>query len=338
MKRTFRFGVQVIVLLSLMLVLVTASGCNFLPVEEEELAPPLMQPAKIEYKTEPAQRGTLIQQLRLSGSFQPEVQLSLSFEDQGGRLKEKHVRLGQEVKAGDLIAELDSGTVGFNIELQEIEIEKSKLNISQLRENKAGYYAIRRAQLDLEQQELRLANLQRQLAATQIVAPFDGEITYIISTSIGEYINAYQIVAKVADTRQLVLVTTNDKASELPVGAEVVIEFQKEELTGEVIGNPSTLFNDPNEYLRKAAVIKVKGELPAKATLGSDARIVYVQDKREDVLILPRRQINLMSGRRYVNVLEDGVRVEKDVEIGLMTDTEAEIIKGIDEGDLVIVN
>ena len=45
-----------------------------------------------------------------------------------------------------------------------------------------------------------------------------------------------------------------------------------------------------------------------------------------------------MSGRRYVNVLEDGVRVEKDVEIGLMTDTEAEIIKGIDEGDLVIVN
>ena len=104
MKRTFRFGVQVIVLLSLMLVLVTASGCNFLPVEEEELAPPLMQPAKIEYKTEPAQRGTLIQQLRLSGSFQPEVQLSLSFEDQGGRLKEKHVRLGQEVKAGDLIA------------------------------------------------------------------------------------------------------------------------------------------------------------------------------------------------------------------------------------------
>jgi hypothetical protein len=44
---------------------------QFLPVEEEELAPPLMQPAKIEYKTEPAQRGTLIQQLRLSGSFSP---------------------------------------------------------------------------------------------------------------------------------------------------------------------------------------------------------------------------------------------------------------------------
>jgi hypothetical protein len=39
----------------------------------------------------------------------------------------------------------------------------------------------------------------------------------------------YQIVAKVADTSEMVLVTTNDKASELPIGAEVEIEFQKDE-------------------------------------------------------------------------------------------------------------
>jgi UDP-3-O-[3-hydroxymyristoyl] glucosamine N-acyltransferase len=104
------------------------------------------------------------------------------------------------------------------------------------------------------------------------------------------------------------------------------------------VANPSTLFNDPDERLRKAAIIKISAMLPEKVKLGSHARITFVQDIRENVIILPRSQINLMSGRRYVNVLEDGVRVEKDVEIGLMTDTEAEIIKGLDEGDLVIVN
>lgn len=337
MKRKWHL-LQILIITVLMGAVILATGCNILPEEEEELAPPLMQPAKIEYKTEPAARGTLIQQLRLSGSFAPETQESLSFEEQGGRLKIKHVRLGQAVKAGDLIAELDSGSINYQIELQEIEIEKNKLTISQLREGNAGYYAIRRAQLDLQQQEMRLENLHEQLAATQVVAPFDGEVTYIISTSIGEYISAYQIVAKVADTSQLVLVTTSDKASDLPIGAEVTVEFQKEELIGEVIANPSSLFNDPDERLRKAAIVRIAGELPEKMTLGSDARIVYVQDKREDVIILPRKQINLMSGRRYVNVLEDGIRVEKDVEIGLMTDTEAEIIKGLEEGDLVIVN
>jgi RND family efflux transporter MFP subunit len=314
------------------------AACTFLPMEEEELAPPLMQPAKIEYKTEAAQRGTLIQQIRLSASFYPELQRSLSFEKQGGRLKEKHVRLGQVVKAGDVIAELDSATLAYQITIQEIEVQKSQLTVDQLRANRADTYSQKRAKLDLEQQKLRLADLEQQLAATRILAPIDGEITYIISTSIGEYINAYQIVAKIADTSGLVLVTTADKASELPIGAQVTVEFQRQELVGEVVANPSSLFNDPDERLRKAAIVRITSELPEAVAMGKDARIVYVQAQRDDVIILPRTQINLMSGRRYVNVLEDGVRVEKDVEIGLMTDTEAEIIKGLAEGDLVIVN
>jgi hypothetical protein len=78
--------------------------------------------------------------------------------------------------------------------------------------------------------------------------------------------------------------------------------------------------------------------MPDDIKLGSSVRITYVEEERNDVLVLPRNRINLMSGRRYVNVLEDGVRVEKDVEVGLMTDTEAEIINGLEEGDLVITN
>lgn len=314
-----------------------AAGCHFLPEEEEELAPPLMQPAKIEYKTEPAKRGTLILQLSMSGSFSPEIQRALSFE-QGGRLKEKYVRLGQKVTEGELLIEQDSGDLLYQIALQELELEKSKLTVSQLRANQADTYTIRRAQLDLKQQELRLDYLQKQLKATQITSPIDGEITYVTSVSIGEYLNAHQIVVKVADLKELVLVTTNEKASELPIGAEVTVEFQKKEYKGEVVANPSTLFNDPDERLHKAAIIKILEPLPEDVILGSDARITYIQDIRENVIVLPRKQINLMSGRRYVNVLEDGIRVEKDVEVGLMTDTEAEIIKGLEEGDLVIVN
>lgn len=338
MKSFLRKAVNLTVVLVILTTSLLVGGCSFLPVEEEELAPPLMQPAKIEYKTEPVKLGTLIQQIRLSGTFYPEVTKSLSFEKQGGRLMAVHARMGQVVKAGDLIAELDSGSLANSIAIQEIEVQKSQLTVDQLRAAKADSYTQKRAKLDLQQQQLRLADMQLQLEATRIISPIDGEITYMISTSIGEYVNSYQIVTKVADTSSLVLITTADKASDLPVGAIVTVEFQKEELTGEVVANPSTLFNDPNENLQKAAIVRITGEMPAKATLGSDARIIYVQEKRENVIVLPRTQINLMSGRRYVNVLEDGVRVEKDVEIGLMTDTEAEIVKGLEEGDLVIVN
>jgi membrane fusion protein, macrolide-specific efflux system len=66
--------------------------------------------------------------------------------------------------------------------------------------------------------------------------------------------------------------------------------------------------------------------------------IHYIKQKRENVLIVSRSYINTMSGRYYVNVLEDGVRVERDIEIGLMTATEVEIVDGIDEDDLIIIN
>lgn len=317
---------------------VLTSSCNFLPTEEEELAPPLMQPAKIEYKTEPVVLGTLVQQIRMTGTFTAESTKALSFENLGGRLKAMNVRLGEAVKAGDLLVELDSGSIEYQIKMQEIEIEKGNLTISQLKASKADKYSMKRAQLDLEQQEMQLAELQRQMDATRILSPIDGEIIYITSTSIGEYINAYEIVCKVADTSSLVLVTRSDKSGELPIGAKVSVEYLKQEYTGEIVANPSTLFNDPDENLRKSAIIRLDSGVPAKASLGTDARLVYVQERRENVIVLPRTQINLMSGRRYVNVLEDGIRVEKDVEVGLTTDTEAEIIKGLAVGDLVIIN
>lgn len=330
--------ISMLIVILLFLTAGMISSCGFLPEEEEILAPPLMEPARIEYRTRPVERGTLIQQVRMSGSFNPEVQQALSFEKQGGRIKEVHVRAGNMVEAGDLLIELDSGPLEMQITLQEIEVEKVKLTISQLRANQAESYSVRRAELDLRQQEIRLEDLQIQLEDTKIYAPFAGSVTYITSQSIGEYVGAYQVVARIADTSSLVLVTISDRAADLPIGAEVDIEYNRENYRGEVIANPSSLFNDPDERLRRAAIVRLLDETPENPRLGSDARITYIQETREDVLIVSRNHINLMSGRRYVNVLEDGIRVEKDVEIGLMTDTDAEIISGLEEGDLIIVN
>jgi macrolide-specific efflux system membrane fusion protein len=314
------------------------SGCSLFPAEEEKLAPPLMQPAKIEYSTITATRGSLVLQLRLTGKFYPENQQSLSFEKQGGRLKSLRVTNGDIVKKGDLIAQLDSGSIVSSIEIQALEVDKSQLSLSQMRANGADSYSVKKAQLDLQQQQIRLKDLQRQLEATQIFAPIDGQVTYLISTDIGEYVNAYQTVTRIADISRLVLQVTGENAADLPIGAGVTIEFNKMTFDGIVTANPTSLISDPDEQIRKSAFISFAGIWPAEASLGQSADVVYVQEKREDVLFLPRAYINIMSGRHYVNVLEDGVRVEKDVEIGLLTETEAEIIKGIDADDRIIIN
>ncbi|HBP37595.1 MAG TPA: efflux transporter periplasmic adaptor subunit [Clostridiales bacterium] len=338
MNGFFRTYAKLLVLLLIMAACLLPSACSLLPEEEEELAPPLVQPATIAYKTEAVTRGTLISELKMGASFVPEIQESLSFQKQGGRLKKVYVKYGQDIKAGDLLAELDAESLLSAIRIQEINVEKSQLALSKLQTDGASSYDIKIARLNLKQQQYSLDDMNQQYAATQIFAPFDGEVVYATSASSGDYINAYQTVVKVANTTALLLVTTADDASDLPIGAMVSVEFQKQVLTGEVVANPTTLFNDPIESLRDAAIIRIQGDNPKEAEMGDSARIIYVIEKRENVLILKRSLINLMSGRRYVNVLEDGVRVEKDVEIGLQTDTEAEIVNGLEEGDLVIVN
>ncbi|NCC49131.1 MAG: efflux RND transporter periplasmic adaptor subunit [Clostridia bacterium] len=337
MKRKHYSGLilNLIILLTGSLLL---TGCQFLPREEEPLAPPLMQPATIEYRTRPVERGDLIEQVRMSGAFVPETQQALSFEKQGGRLKAIHVRIGELVEADQLLMELDSEQLETQIAMTRLDVERAEINLAQAKQS-GDRYTVRRAEIDHEQQVMRLADMEKQLEATRIYAPFAGQVTYLSSALIGEYVNAYQLMVKVADLNRLVIVTTSSDANSLPIGATVDIEYDKKTIQAEVIANPGSLYNDPDENMRKAAIMHLPGDqIPEDVKAGVSVRITYVLQQRDDVLVVPRSYINLMSGRRYVNVLEDGIRVEKDVEIGLTTDTEAEIIKGLAEGDLVIIN
>ena len=55
-------------------------------------------------------------------------------------------------------------------------------------------------------------------------------------------------------------------------------------------------------------------------------------------MITARNVVRNYMGRRYVQVLEDGLKKERDVQVGLETSTDVEIIKGLEEGEEVVVN
>jgi multidrug efflux pump subunit AcrA (membrane-fusion protein) len=338
MKGPKQKNVRWLAALIMILASLLAAGCNFLPAEEEILEPPMVEPSKVEYKTKPVERGNLVSQVNMSGFFFSNKQQSLSFEKTSGRLNDVYVKIGDNVKAGDVIADLEASSLVMQIQLQEINVEKSKLSLAQLRANNADYYSIKRAQLDLEQQQIQLDDMNKQMAATKIVATIDGQIIYLTSLAKGDWVNAFQEVARIADLGDLLLYTAFGQGGDLPIGVTVSVTYKKETYTGEVIANKTTMADDPNEKLRNAAIVRIQGGNPADAELGLDASVVYILAQRENVLILQRSLVQQMFGRRYVNVLEDGVRVEKDVEIGLTTDTEVEIVKGLNEGDLVITN
>jgi macrolide-specific efflux system membrane fusion protein len=61
-----------------------------------------------------------------------------------------------------------------------------------------------------------------------------------------------------------------------------------------------------------------------------------VLEEAEDVLYVPFNTVKKANNRVFVYVLEDGVRMIRDIEIGLEGNMLTEIVSGLFEGEIVI--
>ena len=120
---------------------------------------------------------------------------------------------------------------------------------------------------------------------------------------------------------------------------QVEVTIDKEVYEGEVIQCPDDVPPIPADGdTTPRTYIEVEGYEADDKSLGKSATIRFVEDSRTDVIIIPKSLVNDYQGRTYVKVLADGVKIEVDVEKGLATSTEVEIVKGLNEGDKVIIN
>lgn len=331
--------------LSMLLIAVVFSvaftGCYFFPKEEEVLAPPLKEPESVTYETIDVKTGTIERIVRCTGTFVSVSQVDLTYEDRGGRLKSILVKIGDKVKKGDVVAELETDTVANDIRLQEIAVKKSQIAYDRIKtrieiDGGGDRTELELAALDLEANKFRLESLQKELERSRLVSTIDGEVVYITDIKLAEYINAYQTVVRVADPSQLQLQYSDDKASSFKLGMKPDILLDGETYKGEVVMTPGDMPKDASEELRKSVRIKVDN-LPEGISIGSTANITLSLEKLENVIVLPKQLINTFSSRKFVNVLKNNIREERDVELGLQTETEVEVVKGLSVGEKIIV-
>ncbi len=338
-KRSKIFRSLVTVFLATFLT-VALSGCYFFPKEEEVLAPPIKVPDEISYETIDVKRGTIENTIRCSGSFVSVSQKDLFFEDRGGRLKEVYAVLGQNVKKGDVLAEIDTENIVNDINLQELAVKRSQLLYD---DSKARYEIdggskteLEMAKLDYESNLLKLENLKTELQRARLVSPIDGQVVYVTNTKLGEYVNAYQTLVRVADPTQLQLRYSQDKVNSFSLGMKATVKIDNEDYEAEVTMTPAEAPEDADEQTKKSVFLKVDN-IPEGVKIGKNATISLTLEKQEDVIIVPKQVINNFANRKFVNVLKDNIREERDIEVGIQNDTEAEVIKGLEEGELIII-
>lgn len=227
---------------------------------------------------------------------------------------------------------------------------------------------IARAQLQVDQADLsladarlRLASAQRTLDETELVAPVDGTVTQFTLDG-GQWVPGGQTVAVLADLGTLVVEIGLDESdiAQVAVGQAAIVTldaFPGEELAGRVEHVAPTAEIQSGVALYRVTVVLDPVTLPVRA--GMTANVEIVTGSAQDALIVPLKAVRSVDGRTFVlRRLRTGEApangaggpegtetapaapigfVQEPVALGLTSDTYAEILSGLEEGDVVSV-
>jgi multidrug efflux pump subunit AcrA (membrane-fusion protein) len=77
----------------------------------------------------------------------------------------------------------------------------------------------------------------------------------------------------------------------------------------------------------------------SKILPGMTASVTIVTAQVDNVLLVPNKAIRTQSGQKYVTVLFEGQQISVPVQVGLVGDSQSEIISDqLREGDAVVIN
>lgn len=317
------------------------TGCSILPAEKE-LQPPLIQPAEDKYEVVKAASGDIQTALTGMATFVSDKVESLAFKESGGRMKAMAVKLGDPVKAGDLLAELETGDLELQLKLQRLSVERAELLDKQARESGANATDLRLRRIDLERERLVLASMETRFASARLYSPINGTVIFVQTLNAGDGVAAYQPIVTVADPSSMQLTYTVADAKELiavEAGMPVDLTYKGKAYKGKVLQAPANVPSAADKSERNAMTLYMSMEnKPADVQVGDVADLSIQLQKRSKVIVLPRGAIRSYMDRYYVQIMDGDYRKEADIEVGLMTPTQVEIVRGVEEGQQVILN
>ncbi|MDD3244279.1 MAG: efflux RND transporter periplasmic adaptor subunit [Eubacteriales bacterium] len=337
-RRTFTW------LAALMMLLVAAmgSGCQYLlPEEEEPLAPPLVEAKEVTYRTVTAGKVELLEKYETKNARAgAATQASLYFDYSGGRIDEVKVKSGDTVKKGDTLVTLNVGDLKYEIDRAYYALQRARLTVQQIEADpNANAIELEKAKLEEKTCASVYSQLSNKRKNSSLVSPIDGVVTYVTTAKAGEYVEAYTPLVTVADQSQMVLTFEDSTGSNIfKTGMAVELTYKNNTYAGSITSAP---FDRPQEVpsnQKGTVFVGCGADLMAVLQPGDEVKVKAVLESRTDVLAVPRNVILTSGTRRFVQIVEDGLKVERDVKVGLETSTYSEILEGLSEGDMVIVH
>ncbi len=286
------------------------------------------------------ERGTIESALRFSATLEAERDVQVLAEAQR-RVVELKVEEGDAVRAGSLLIRLQDDAQRSALNKAEIELrqatreydrQKSLFEQSLVSEQVYGDAA-----LVFDQAGIAVEDARRNLAYTEVRAPFSGIVTERM-VNVGDHVTLNQPLFRIVDFDSIVarIYVPEKELPALATGLET-------RLTAEAIGGVS-FFGSVNRISPVVdpgtGTVKVTVATPRQEGLrpGMYVEVELVTAVNEDALLLPKRSVVYDNDQLFVFRLGDERRVERIKVEPVLEDIEnIEPAGGLSTGDLVVV-
>jgi len=341
-----------------LIALLALPGCSGEDAAEGVSAAASVQAVPVRVKA--AETANLVRTLELGGIAEAWRSARLAPMGQG-RISKLPVALGDTVKRGTLLAELDSSTLALQAEQARRSLELARLQLNDADREAArsrtlaGSDTIAQATLDkaesafalaqaqVAQGEASVAVIEDQLRQSRVLAPFAGTVTGLFIEE-GEFFTAMGgmdgppavVSLDALDIIKVDLHIPDVDLGKVEAGMEVIVTSQAlpgKEFAGAVALVGAAADRGARTFLVRVRIDNVDRGL--KPGLFLTARLVL--ERREQVIVIDGKSLDERGEHTSIMVLQGDVAKQQRVTVGLRGDGGVEIT-GVDAGTEVLID
>jgi len=212
-------------------------------------------------------------------------------------------------------------------------IEEKKVSLEMLQDSYEKYIWEKEYSISVKEEEI--SELENNFEETVIRAPFDGTITNVTKIKEQQLIKSSNLVATIASEEEPII-QCSDKAAGLVYGMPVKATISTQELSGNIISSQSVI---PETVTSEAPTI-VKFEENENLKLGikgTQISMFVLVKELKNIVLVDKKAVITFDGKSYVYLLEDGVKKQRNITVGLSDSKYYQVTDGLEEGQEVII-
>lgn len=309
----------------------------------------------VNIKVVEAQYTNTIPMLLLNGSIEGQTSATVSAK-LSGRIEQVLVQEGQQVKAGDPLARLESVELKNSVRTAQDSVTKAKVNYDLAMTDYNRYQklytqgATSQQQLDNAEAKVRIAqadlssaansqsSAQQQYAYGVITAPVDGVVANVTAT-VGQVVSPGAALMVVQNINQVYAVVNIEQKDlglvKIGQKAEVTVDAYADKVFEGTVDVMNPEAGTANRMFRtKVKISNADGDLKA----GMFTKVQLATGDSRQVLTVPQAAVIQKQGIYYVFTVENDKAIRHQVEIGAVTGSVIQINSGLQLGDKVAVS